>query len=233
MGDIRITSFQGVFGIFEIDESFSYIFTFIVIMGISNSINLIDGLDGLAGTILLIISLTFGVYLHFYGGQQFSAYAMVAVCLIGGIIGFLRFNFHNALIFMGDTGSLVSGLIVSVLAIQFIEMQKLPGGPSMAVSVLVVPVFDTLRVFMIRVFNGISPFVPDKNHLHHRLLALGLSQVSTVLVLAAFNIAVIVLSILFTRSGNSIMVLILAGLFILSNVLIEVLGRSKAQGADA
>lgn len=227
MGDIRITSFQGVLGIFELDPEVSYVFTFLVIMGISNSINLIDGLDGLAGTILLIASISFGIYLHMYGGSERSAYAMVAVCLAGSIAGFLRFNMKNALIFMGDTGSLMSGLIISVLAIQFIEMFKISGGPSLAVSILIVPVFDTLRVFIIRVLNGVSPFAPDKNHLHHQLLKLGMSQMATVLTLAFFNIIVILLAVYFTQWGNSIMVSILAGLFIIMNIILELNNRKK------
>lgn len=233
IGDIRITSFQGVFGIFELDEKFSYLFTFLVIMGISNSINLIDGLDGLAGVILLIITLSFGIYLHYYGGEQYSAYAMVSVCLLGGIIGFLRFNFKNALIFMGDTGSLVSGLIVAVLAIKFIEMNKIPAGPSVAVSILVVPIFDTLRVFIIRVINGVSPFAPDKNHLHHQLLKIGFNQIATVFILGFFNILIILISMFFSNSANSTMILILAGIFIVFNALIEFAVRRKNSHSHA
>ncbi|QNL23227.1 undecaprenyl/decaprenyl-phosphate alpha-N-acetylglucosaminyl 1-phosphate transferase [Hyphobacterium sp. CCMP332] len=233
IGDIRITSFQGVFGIFEIDDKLSYLFTFLVIMGISNSINLIDGMDGLAGSILLIITLSFGLYLHYYGGEYYSAYAMVAVCLVGGILGFLRFNFKNALIFMGDTGSLVSGLIVAVLAIKFIEMNKIPAGPSVAVSILVVPIFDTLRVFTIRVINGVSPFSPDKNHLHHQLLKIGLKQGETLFILIFFNILVILISIYFSNAGNSTMITILASLFIITNLIIELLVKNKVKKSHA
>jgi UDP-N-acetylmuramyl pentapeptide phosphotransferase/UDP-N-acetylglucosamine-1-phosphate transferase len=233
MGDIRITSFQGVLGIHELDLELSYLFTFVVIMGISNSINLIDGLDGLAGTILVIVSISFGIYLHLYGGPERSAYAMVSICLVGAIIGFLRFNFSNALIFMGDTGSLMSGLIVSVLAIQFIEMFKIPGGPSLAVSILVVPVFDTLRVFTLRILKGLSPFTPDKNHLHHQLLRMGLSQIGTVLTLAGFNISVILIAIYFSDNGNSVMIGILAGLFIFLNLIIELTNKKSDNGEVA
>lgn len=231
IGDIRITSFQGVFGIHQISDGFSYAFTFMVIMGISNSINLIDGLDGLAGTIVLIISITFGVYFHLYGGASYSGYAMVSICLAGAILGFLRFNFKNALIFMGDTGSLVSGLVVSVLAIQFIEMFKVPGSPSLAVSILVVLVFDTLRVFAIRVYNGISPFSPDKNHLHHILLKMGLSQSRTVFTLAFFNLLIILTAILFSESGNVVMVPILFAAFILMNIILEVFNKKSKSEA--
>jgi UDP-GlcNAc:undecaprenyl-phosphate/decaprenyl-phosphate GlcNAc-1-phosphate transferase len=230
LGDIRITSFQGVLGIHELDIGTSYAFTFLVIMGISNSINLIDGLDGLAGTILLIVASTFGLFIHYYGGAFYSPYAIVAVCLVGAIIGFLRYNFYNAVVFMGDTGSLVSGLVVSVLAIEFIEMAQVPAGPSMAVCVLIVPIFDTLRVFFIRIFKGVSPFSPDKNHIHHQLLRIGLSQLQTVFALAGFNLLMIFMCYWFSGWGNSILVAFIFTMFILVNLSLELFGRGKAQG---
>ncbi len=127
MADVRITSFQGILGVYLLPVGVSYAFTLAAIVGITNAINLIDGLDGLAGTIVTIIMGTFGFYFYKYGGESFSNYAFVAVCLIGGMMGFLRYNFHRAPIFMGDTGSLVCGFIVSVLAIQFIELGGQPG----------------------------------------------------------------------------------------------------------
>ena len=124
MADVRITSFQGILGIHELPIGISYAFTLVVIVGITNAINLIDGLDGLAGTIVLIIVSTFGYYFYRYGGSEYGNYVYVSVCVIGGMLGFLRYNFHRATIFMGDTGSLVCGFIVSVLTIQFIEMGR-------------------------------------------------------------------------------------------------------------
>jgi UDP-N-acetylmuramyl pentapeptide phosphotransferase/UDP-N-acetylglucosamine-1-phosphate transferase len=129
MADVRVTSFQGILGIYELPVGVSYAFTFVMIVGITNAINLIDGLDGLAGTIVLILTGTFGYYFYRYGGAAFSNYAFVAVCLIGGMLGFLRYNFHKASVFMGDTGSLVCGFIVSILAIQFIELGSHTGQP--------------------------------------------------------------------------------------------------------
>lgn len=173
MANIRITSFQGILGIDTLPIGVSYFFTLAVIVGITNAVNLIDGLDGLAGTIVLLIVGTFGFYFYTYGGENYGNYVYVAVCLIGGMLGFLRYNFHRAPIFMGDTGSLVCGFIVSVLAIQFIEMGlrvDQPFGsaaPSVAVGILFVPLFDTLRVFILRMAAGRSPFSPDKNHIHH------------------------------------------------------------------
>jgi UDP-N-acetylmuramyl pentapeptide phosphotransferase/UDP-N-acetylglucosamine-1-phosphate transferase len=214
VGDIRITSFQGILGISELPIGVSYAFTLALIVGITNAINLIDGLDGLAGTIVLIIVSTFGYYFYTYGGHDFGNYVFVSVCLIGGMLGFLRYNFHRANVFMGDTGSLVCGFIVSVLAIQFIEMgipvgspfPFVAGAPAVALGILFVPLFDTLRVFIVRMMAGRSPFSPDKNHVHHRILAMGFSQISTVLLLGLLNIIVILFVVNFAGLGSLVLI---------------------------
>jgi len=224
MADVRVTSFQGILGIYTLPMGLSYGFTFVMIVGITNAINLIDGLDGLAGSIVLIISGTFGYYFFRYGGISFSNYAFVAVCLIGGILGFLRYNFHRASIFMGDTGSLVCGFIVSILAIQFIELGTRTGqpfgiaSPAVTLGILFVPLFDTLRVFILRMAAGRSPFSPDKNHVHHRILAMGFSQISTVLLLGLLNAVVILVVINFWALGN----LPLIGILVVVSVLLSV-----------
>ena len=228
IADIRITSFQGVLGIHDLPMGISYTFTFLVIVGVTNAINLIDGLDGLAGTMVLIIASTFGWFFFRYGGAMYDNYAYVAVCLIGGLLGFLRYNFHKASIFMGDTGSLVCGFIVSVMTIQFIEMQAVPSSPSISIGILFVPIFDTIRVFTIRIAKGISPFAPDKNHIHHRILAMGFSQINTVLILAALNILVTVLVFRFADLGNPY---IIGLLFVFSLFLSFFLGVYKAKSA--
>src|SRR5690606_19647585 len=186
-----------------------YACTFLVNVGVTNAINLIDGLDGLAGTIVTIISATLGFYFYKFGGDKFGNYAMVALCLVGGMMGFLRYNFHKASIFMGDTGSLVCGFIVSILTIQFIEMRAVESAPSVALGILFVPIFDTLRVSVIRVMKGMSPFAPDKNHIHHRILAMGFRQMSTVLLLGFINGIVILFVLSFSDWGNFYLLLAL------------------------
>lgn len=220
MANIRITSFHGIFGIHELPMGLSYAFTFLVIVGVTNAINLIDGLDGLAGSLTIIMVSTFGFYFYRYGGGEYRNYAFVALCLIGGMLGFLRYNFHRATIFMGDTGSLVCGFIVSVLAIQFIELHPVgDAAPSVALGVLFVPLFDTLRVSIIRVLNGQSPFAPDKNHIHHRILAMGFKQISTVLILGALSLTVILFVVSFHRLGN----LALIGALVLFSLILSVI----------
>ncbi|MEJ8803737.1 MraY family glycosyltransferase [Pontibacter sp. H249] len=227
MADIRITSFQGILGVGELEIGTSYAFTFIVVIGITNAINLIDGLDGLAGTLVIIAATTFGVYFYLYGGADYGNYAAVAFCLVGGILGFLRYNFRKATIFMGDTGSLLCGFILSVLAIQFIEMRMVPAAPSVALGILFVPLFDTFRVFLIRILKGTSPFVPDKNHIHHRLLSIGLTQTATVITLATINLAVILVVVLLGEWGNLNMLLALLAFSVLLSVF---LGIYKSRG---
>jgi UDP-GlcNAc:undecaprenyl-phosphate GlcNAc-1-phosphate transferase len=173
---------------------------------------------------VLIISSSFGYYFYRYGGATYSNYAFVAVCLVGGMLGFLRYNFHKASIFMGDTGSLVCGFIVSILAIQFIEMGNGTGqpfgnvAPAVTLGILFVPLFDTLRVFTLRALAGKSPFAPDKNHIHHRIMALGFSQISTVLLLGLLNTVVILFVISFTQLGN----LALIGVLVVFGILLSV-----------
>jgi len=229
IADIRITSFQGIFGIGELDIGISYFFTFFVIIGITNSINLIDGLDGLAGTLVIIACVSFGVYFQLYGGASYANYAAVAFCLVGGILGFLRYNFYKATIFMGDTGSLLCGFIISVLAIQFIEMRQVEAAPSVALGILFIPLFDTIRVFTIRIFKGKSPFIPDKNHVHHRLLAMGFSQVSTVLILAAINIIVILFVVNFGDWGNLNLLIVLSIFSLIFSVFLGVYRAGSVQ----
>lgn len=222
MADVRITSFQGLLGIGTLPVGVSYGFTFLVVVGITNAINLIDGLDGLAGTLVVLMCACFGFAFFRYGGPEFGNYAFVAACLLGGLLGFLRYNFYQARIFMGDTGSLVCGFIISVLAIQFIELGntgRLPAGhaaPVLALAILFVPLFDTTRVFIVRMAAGRSPFSPDKNHVHHRLLALGCSQITTVLLLGVLQLVVLVLVLHFMHLGS---IALLGGLLALGATL--------------
>lgn len=232
IGDIRITSFQGFMGIYELEAGISYGVTFLVVVGITNAINLIDGLDGLAGTIITIIALVFGYYFYLSSSPVFHPYAKVAICLVGGIVGFLRYNVHKAIIFMGDTGSLVCGFLVAVLAIQFIEMQSVEAAPSVAVATLIVPVFDTARVFAVRILRGQSPFSPDKNHIHHILMRTGLSQIQTVLCLAVFNIFSVALVVKFSTLGDNILLAMLIAIFAASSVVLELVDRKHRKSVS-
>ena len=227
MADIRISSFQGILGIYQLEPGYSYLFTFIVIIGITNAINLIDGVDGLAGVIVSIVSFTFGIYFSLYGGEEYFMYSCVAFSLLGGVMGFLRYNIYKASIFMGDTGSLVCGFITAVLSIQFVEMKTIINAPALAVAILIIPIADTARVFILRILVGRSPFSPDKNHLHHVLINIGFSQLYTVLILALINILAIGLIIILGWLYSTWLIVLLFIYAILFSVVLEIVSRYK------
>ncbi len=223
IADVRITSFQGIFNIYELSIGYSYAFTFLVILCITNSVNLIDGLDGLAGTIVFISSILFGIFFY----PEYPQYTFVGFALAGGVLGFLRYNMFSAKIFMGDTGSLVCGFVLAVLAIEFIELNLIESAPLVAISIIFVPLFDTLRVFAIRIFNGNSPFSPDKNHIHHYLLGLNLSHQQVVLVLAALQMMVFVVTYSYNEIGNIKLLIFQLAVSILVSIALEITLKKK------
>lgn len=168
---VRITSFNGLFGVYELPISAQYTFTILAIAGITNSFNLIDGIDGLAGGLGFMSLVILGLFLTL---SEESNIGIVAFALAGGLLGFLYYNFDPARIFMGDTGSIVLGFVISVLCIKLIQVNPaesflIPHAPVFVLSIVAIPVFDTLRVFALRMWAGKSPFTPDKTHIHHLL----------------------------------------------------------------
>lgn len=179
-GNIYINDMYGFLGIHAIPRFASIALTLFTIIVITNSFNLIDGVDGLAGSLGFITTFLFGCY--FYFADQL-AYAVMAFSLSGATMGFLIYNFSPAKIFMGDTGSLLLGIINSILVIKFINVAGIPGNsfschasPAVGFAVLMIPLFDTLRVFGLRILDRRSPFSPDRIHVHHYLLDLGFSH---------------------------------------------------------
>lgn len=221
LGDVRVYSFHGFLGIEELPLLVSYVFTLLLIIGITNATNLIDGLDGLAGSIVLVIAVTFGIYFI----DTSYPYSFMAFALAGSVTGFLRFNIFKAKIFMGDTGSLLCGFMVAVLAIRFIEIQAVPASPAIALAVVIIPITDTLRVFTIRLAKGQSPFMPDKNHIHHRLLAMGLNQLTVVFTLVGFNLLVILVVTSMAHLGTTWLVVLIIITILLINTFIEISKR--------
>lgn len=155
----------------------SYPLTVFCLLAIINAMNLADGLDGLAGGASI---LSFG--LVGLMAFQFGSYAVVIVTLAvaGAILGFLRFNSHPARIFMGDTGSQFLGFILGVLVILMTQKVNAAMSPVLPLLIFGLPVIDTFTVMVRRIANGRSPFAPDKNHVHHRLLAMGFTHYETV-----------------------------------------------------
>lgn len=192
-GHIQLNNMYGLFGIHEIPAFAGSVLTMFTIVVITNSFNLIDGVDGLAGSLGLLTTLVFGGYFYYIGELS---YAVMAFAMAGSTIGFLIYNFSPAKIFMGDTGSLLLGLINSILVIKFINISQtsavamhLDASPVIGFAILMIPLFDTLRIFTYRILDRRSPFSPDRNHIHHLLLDLGNShkQVTFICVIANFG----------------------------------------------
>lgn len=201
VADIRITQFWGLFNVDSLPYWFSIALSVFVYVVIVNAINLIDGVDGLAAGVGLIASLSFGFWFYRTGDLPL---ALLAVRTGGSLLGFLIYNFQPAKLFMGDSGSLIIGVVLFVLAVKMIEFpvsRMLPtmravSKPVLAMAILSYPLIDTIRVFTIRTIQGRSPFSADKNHIHHKLLSLGLSHRQTALVLYSFTLFIILLTFL-------------------------------------
>jgi len=199
-GDIRVSSFYGLFSIYDIPYNISLPFSVLTVTLITNSFNLIDGINLLAGSIGSLCAVTFGAW---YVLNGHNALAVLSFSLLGSLLAFLWFNKTPAKIFMGDTGSLLLGTIIAVLSIKFIEINKVYSGfyhinsvPAVTLGILIVPIFDTLRVFLLRILKGKSPLAADNNHLHHQLLKLGLNHHKACATLILINLFFITFSFL-------------------------------------
>lgn len=192
-GGCRIQSFVGPFGgIFPLGI-FAVPFTFLWILLVINATNLIDGLDGLAGGLGFIITAGF-VLVAWHTGNLYVV--ILGLGLMGGILGFLRYNYHPASIFMGDTGSLQLGYILAFFSIEAI---RLSGSHQVyfliSLVLLSIPLADSIVAFIRRLGAGKSPFQADKQHIHHRLLKLGLSHLETVWMIYLFAILYMLLAV--------------------------------------
>lgn len=233
--DVKLTSLYGLFGIGGIPEMVSIPLTLFTIIVIINSVNLIDGINGLSGSIGVIVSMTLG---YWFFQTNHIQLAVIAFALSGSLIAFLKYNFSPAKIFMGDTGSLIVGLIMAILAISFIEMNKgldhpyaFKSVPAVAFGILIIPLFDTLRVFTIRIKNGKSPLYPDRNHIHHLLLDLGLSHMQATGVLSLVNIAFISLVYFMQHLGSFYLIILLVLLATLLSTLLYVVARPRSKAS--
>ena len=214
-GDLHFTSLHGFLRIFEFDSQIASMFiTLFVIILIINSLNLIDGIDGLASSIGILATIFFGSWFYISGNIDYS---LVSAAILGSLLGFFRFNLSNGKykIFMGDTGSMLVGLLLVVQVIMFNELNiqttpfSIKSAPVVSFAVLIIPLYDTLRVFIIRMSRGRSPFVADKNHLHHCMLKLGFSHVQATLLIVLVNICFIALSLLLQNINMYLLILII------------------------
>lgn len=216
LGGIRLDSMHGLFGFDKVPEGFGLALSYLTIIVVINSFNLIDGVDGLASSLGIFTTLIFGSYFFSIGYQ---AYALLAFAMAGSLVAFLIFNHHPAKIFMGDSGSLMIGLINAILVIKFINVADSPSvaipvtsAVAIGFAILIVPLLDTLRVFSIRIYNGCSPFTPDRNHVHHLLLEKGLGHKAITFICVSVNAGFVALAFFARSIGPTYLMLLMLGL---------------------
>ena len=204
LGDYRITSFYGIFGIGELPYIVSILFTLFVFLIIINGFNLIDGIDGLAVSMGIIAFLFYGIW--FLNSNSPNQYYLIAFAMVGSLVSFLRINISPAKMFMGDTGSMLLGFVAAFMATVYIEHHnqvcpvfKIPSNPILAMAAIFLPIYDTTRSFFVRLVRGKSPFKPDKNHVHHLLIRLGCTHMQATGILVLYSISVIVLTLILTK----------------------------------
>lgn len=220
LGGVSFDSFHGILGIDEIPEILSWFITIFLVVFISNAINLIDGIDGLCSGLCSVALLFYGIMFAVAG--EFL-YSLLAFSTMGVLVPFFYYNVFGdpqkqRKIFMGDTGSLTIGIIISFLSIrisQIPETMFYEGSNHfvLAFAPLMVPCFDVVRVFLHRVRNHKSPFKPDKNHIHHKLLALGFPQRKAM-------ITIVFTSLVFTLANFILSCFININILLVLNVLI-------------
>ncbi len=197
---IMINSFSGLFGIYQIPYFIGVLLTLFVFVVLINAFNLIDGIDGLATGVGIVISLCF-VFI-FYRIFDYGI-GILAVSTIAVLLGFGRYNLSKELkIFMGDTGSMVIGFILTFMAIRFLYVSEasnlgLKTAPVLLLFIFVIPILDTITVFSIRILKGVSPFTADKNHLHHQFLKLNFNHIQTSIIIVIINIIFILIGYYF------------------------------------
>lgn len=223
--DIRIRSLFGLFGINEINYFISVVVTIITFIILINAFNLIDGIDGLAGGYSLVCSALFGISYYRLGEYNYPL-VILSVIIIGSVLAFLYYNLSNfraVKIFMGDTGSMLLGFLLAFTCICFIDIfidkdltnvpsYHLKSAPVIAVAILILPIVDTLNVIIVRLWNKKSPFVADKNHIHHKLLKLDLSHKRSSFYIISYYLFIVAVAYFLRHTNVNLLLVIILSL---------------------
>ena len=219
-GNIRIWHCYGLFGIDTLPAGMSIIFTIIIVVALINSMNLIDGIDGLASGVGILASMVFGLWFYF---NYYLSVSVICASMTGSLIAFFYFNVfgREKKIFLGDTGSMLIGFLLAFCAINFLEKNalnpqhsRIDVAPSITLAILILPVFDIFRIILVRLMNKKPLFKADNNHIHHKLLRISNSHLKTTAVLLTINVIVIILTYLFRSLGNIALMSAIAGICI-------------------
>jgi len=222
-GGLRIQDPGSLIGLPPGGDNMEILLTVLLIIILINSYNLIDGIDGLAAGIGLISSLVFGIVFYRDG---LASWALMSAAIAGSLVGFLWYNVFSQRkkIYMGDTGSLLLGFLLSIMAVRFLNIQK-PHGVfieiqtplALAIAVFIIPLFDTIRIIIVRIGQGHSPFRPDRQHIHYRMIDLKLSHKTVAGILIGLNLFMIIMVAALQDLGE----LVLIGLLVLITFLLS------------
>jgi len=208
LGDIRVSGFHGFMGIHEVPYFVSLLFTVFMFVVIINGFNLIDGIDGLASGVGILSISVLGIWFILSDNITYAAFSFTTVA---ALIAFFRFNVFSGKnkIFLGDTGSLIIGMVVAIFTTRFLEgsqigplASKVVAAPAIAIALLIIPLVDTLRVFTLRILAGKSPFKPDRLHTHHKMLELGFNHIQSTLIILLFNLLILGMALSLRYLGN-------------------------------
>ncbi len=214
-GGFRMEGMYGIFGIDEVSIVFSYILTLLTFVFLINAYNLIDGLNGLAGSLGLLAVAGFGILFYNAGAMDLC---LIAAVMTGILVGFLKFNMGKAIIFMGDNGSMFLGMIIAVFFMEYLNMAPANSSVSpilLASGLVIIPVFDTIRIFIYRILNGQSPFTADRKHLHHVLQDMGKTHTWVVITTLIVNLLILVWIIEFSSNTSVLLTLTSIGFSLL------------------
>ncbi|MFZ4548930.1 MAG: MraY family glycosyltransferase [Bacteroidales bacterium] len=233
VGEVRINSLQGMFTFFELRYSASVFLSIFVGFIIINAFNFIDGIDGLASSLALTGSLVFG---FFFLASTDWEYAILSFALTGSLIPFIYYNIKGKenKLYLGDTGSLLIGFLISVLVFRFNQVNSFKliehyfvAAPSFSFAVVLVPMFDFVRVFIIRIFQMESPFKADRRHLHYILVDIGLTHLQSTTLLLLINLAFIAFAYFFNSLGNSTLMYIMIATMMAFSLITTWIKRKK------
>jgi UDP-GlcNAc:undecaprenyl-phosphate/decaprenyl-phosphate GlcNAc-1-phosphate transferase len=236
-----IDHFGGFLYIEQIPRWVAILFSIIVIVGVINAYNFIDGINGLAAGTGVIASFAFGGWFFL---QQEIASATIAFALGASLLAFMAYNFVPGKIFMGDTGSMFLGTVLSILAMHFIRLNMQADLPhtalkftksahGIAIAFLIIPIYDTLRVSLYRMAKGKHPFVADRNHIHHMLLDLGHTHIVSTLILLGVMSAIILVTFVFIDLGTPKLIMLQLAMMLAFSTALRMQKNNKPPSTSA
>ncbi|MDA9349666.1 undecaprenyl/decaprenyl-phosphate alpha-N-acetylglucosaminyl 1-phosphate transferase, partial [Polaribacter sp.] len=234
--DFRILSLHGLMGFYEIPLFVSVSGSMFFLLGLINAFNLIDGIDGLTGITGIIVA---SFYSYMFYELGFYYYLTISLATIATLIAFLRFNFSiKRKIFMGDTGSLVIGLVLGLLTFKLLSLEvdaytslsfNREQLPLFLIGVLFIPLLDTLRVMFLRAVRGVSMFKPDRNHIHHIIVDFGLSHRRASFFIGFLNFIVALIMFFVIQVFNYLeSLLVLVSIFFIAILLLFLMNKNKS-----